>query len=120
MFALPVACTEGPQGPPPPTQREKEIAAETNSKVGDFVDEVMTSDAGSQTSCSVNIRVMGDQFDEADYQRIQAVGQGQQCDPTQRQSDGAATMTVTAGANGVWRLDNAPARFDIVRRILAR
>ena len=74
VFALPVACTAA-AGPPPPTQREKDIAAETGSKVGDFVDAVMTNDAGfAEYVCGGGTGDDGG-IDEADYQRVQAVGE---------------------------------------------
>jgi len=57
VFALPAICTAAP-GPPPVSPRDQKIADETGSKVGDFVDAVMTTDPGSQVSCSVAIRVL--------------------------------------------------------------
>ena len=47
-MGAPAACLLLPAvyraGPPPPTQQEKDTAAETNSKVGDFIDAVTTED----------------------------------------------------------------------------
>lgn len=107
VFVLPVACTAA-AGPPPPTQREKDIAAETNSQVGDFVDAVMTSDAGSVTACSVNIRVMV----ENSMKPIPS-GFTLSAKVLDDQGNDGAALTVTAGANGVWRLNNPSVRFDM-------
>ena len=57
VFKIPANCTAA-GGPPPVSQRDKDIAAETGSSVGDFVDAVMTTAPGSQDTCSVAMRVM--------------------------------------------------------------
>jgi len=107
VFVVPAVCTAA-AGPPPVTQREKDIAAETGSSVGDFVDAVMTNDAGPVSSCSVNIRVMA-----AGSMKPITSGFKLSAKVLDDQGNDGAALTVTAGANGVWRLDNAPARFDM-------
>jgi hypothetical protein len=55
VFVLPASCAAA-AGPPPVSLRDQEIADDTGSKVGDFVDAVMTTAPGSQDSCSVVVR----------------------------------------------------------------
>jgi hypothetical protein len=112
IFALPATCTAAP-GPPRVSPRDQKIADETGSKVGDFVDAVMTTDPGSQASCSVAIRVLksgamtpitsgfkltANVIDDAKW--------------AQGDTSPGANVPVTM-ANGVVRIANPPPHFNI-------
>ena len=114
VFALPAVCTKA-AGPPPVSQRDKDIAAETGSKVGDFVDAVMTTAPGSQDACAVAVRVMtagsmtpivsgfklsANVIDDAKW--------------AQGDTSPGANVPVTAGANGVWRIASPPPHFNLM------
>ncbi|MGA1983233.1 MAG: hypothetical protein ABSG84_12310 [Acidobacteriaceae bacterium] len=109
VFVIPANCTAA-GGPPPPSQRDKDIAAETGSNVGDFVDAVMTTAPGPQDTCSVAIRVM-----KAVSMTPITSGFTLSADTLDDQNNPVpgGKLTVTAGANGVWRIANVPARFDM-------
>ncbi len=113
VFVVPARCTAA-AGPPPVTQREKDIAAETGSKVGDFVDAVMTTAKGSQDTCAVAVRAMkagsmtpivvgftlsANVIDDAKW--------------AQGDTSPGANVAVTAGANGVWRIASPPPHFNL-------
>jgi hypothetical protein len=113
VFALPANCAAA-SGPPPVSQRDKDIAAETGGQVGDFVDAVMTTAAGSQDSCAVAIRVMkagtmtpivsgfklsANVIDDAKW--------------AQGDTSPGANVPVAAGANGIWRIASPPPHFNI-------
>jgi hypothetical protein len=113
VFVPPAVCT-APAGPPP-SPRELDIAAETNSKVGDFIDAVMTEDAGPVATCSVVVRVMqagtmtpitsgfklsANVIDEAKLAR--------------GDTSPGANIPVSMGANGVARIANPSARFNMM------
>jgi hypothetical protein len=114
VFAVPASCTAA-AGPPPVSQRDQDIATDTASKVGDFVDAVMTTAPGSQDSCSVAIRVMkagsmtpivsgfklsANEIDDAKW--------------AQGDTSPGANVPVTAGANGVWRIASPPPHFNLM------
>jgi len=114
VFVVPASCTAA-AGPPPVSQRDQDIAAETGGKVGDFVDAVMTTAPGSQDTCSVAIRVMkagtmtpivsgfklsADVIDDAKW--------------AQGDTSPGANVPVTAGANGIWRIANPPPHFNLM------
>jgi outer membrane lipoprotein-sorting protein len=113
VFVVPANCTAA-GGPPPVSERDKDIAAETGGLVGDFVDAVMTTAPGSQESCSVAIRVMkagsmtpitggfkltANVIDDAKW--------------AQGDTSPGANVPVTAGANGVWRIAIPPPHFNM-------
>jgi hypothetical protein len=114
MFVVPASCTAA-AGPPPVSPRDQDIATETASKVGDFVDAVMTTAPGSQDTCSVAIRVMkagamtpitsgfkltANVIDDAKW--------------AQGDTSPGANVPVTAGANGVLRIASPPPHFNIL------
>jgi hypothetical protein len=109
VFVLPAVCTAA-AGPPPPSQRDKDIAAETGGQVGDFVDAVMTTAPGSQDTCSVAIRVM-----TAGSMKPIVSGFTLTADTLDDQNNQVpgGKLTVTAGANGVWRIASVPLHFDV-------
>jgi len=115
VFVVPANCTAAAAGPPPVSQRDKDIAAETSSSVGDFVDAVMTTAPGSQATCSVAIRVMktvsmtpitsgftlsANVIDDAKW--------------AQGDTSPGANVPVTAGANGVWKIASPPPHFNLM------
>ena len=75
VFAVPGVCTAA-AGPPPVTQREKDIAAETGSKRRRFCG------CGDDERCGIGDGVLGEHpgdgggIDEADCERVQAIRQG--------------------------------------------
>ena len=93
---------------------DQRIATETNSKVGDFPDAVMSTGPGSQATCSVAIRVMkagsmtpitsGFKFD-ANVIDDAKWAQGD--------SSPGANVPVVPGANGVWTIANPPPHFNL-------
>jgi hypothetical protein len=114
VFVVPASCTAA-AGPPPVSQRDQDIAAETGGKVGDFVDAVMTTAPGSQDTCSVAIRVMkagtmtpitsgfklsANVIDDAKW--------------AQGDTSPGANVPVTAGANGVLRIASPPPHFNLL------
>ena len=109
VFVLPAVCTAA-AGPPPPSQRDKDIAAETGGQVGDFVDAVMTTAPGSQDTCAVAIRVMtaGSMVPIVSGFTLTA----DTLDDQNNQVPGGK-LTVTAGSNGVWRIASVPLHFDV-------
>jgi hypothetical protein len=114
VFVLPAICTAA-AGPPPPSQRDKDIAAETASQVGDFVDAVMTTSPGSQDTCAVAVRVMkagamtpivsgfklsANVIDDAKW--------------AQGDTSPGANVPVTAGVSGVWKIASPPPHFNLM------
>jgi hypothetical protein len=112
-FTLPASCT-AVVGPPPVSPHDQKIADETGSKVGDFIDAVMTTAPGSQETCSVAVRVMkagtmtpitggfklsANVIDDAKW--------------AQGDTSPGANVPVGMGANGVWRIATPPARFNL-------
>lgn len=114
VFVLPAVCTVL-AGPPPPTQQEKDIAAETKSKVGDFIDAVTTADTGTATACSVQVRVM-------QAESMKPITSGFKLSANaiddaklaQGDTSPGANIPVSMGANGVARIDNPPAHFNLM------
>jgi hypothetical protein len=113
VFVLPTSCTVAP-GPQPVSLRDQEIADETGSKVGDFVDAVMSSDTGSQDSCSVVVRVMkagtmtpitGGFKLSANVINDAKLAQGD--------TSPGANIPVTMGANGVARIASPSPHFNL-------
>jgi hypothetical protein len=111
VFVVPAICTAAAG----PTQREKDIAAETGSNVGDFIDAVTTTAPGSQDTCAVAVRVMtagsmtpivsgftfsANLIDDAKW--------------AQGDTSPGANVPVTAGANGVWRIASPPPHFNLM------
>jgi hypothetical protein len=109
VFVVPANCTAA-AGPPPVSQRDQDIATDTASKVGDFVDAVMTTEPGSQDTCSVAIRVM-----KAVSMTPITSGFTMTADTLDDQGNTVAggKLTVTAGANGVLGISSAPPRFNM-------
>ncbi len=114
VFALPAACT-APVGPPPPSQHELDIAAETNSKVGDFIDAVMTEDAGPVAACSVVVRVMkaGAMTPITSGFKLSA-NVIDEAKLAQGDTSPGADIPVSMGADGVARIANPSARFNLM------
>lgn len=114
VFKVPASCT-ATAGPVGPTDREKEIAAETGGKVGDFVDAVMTTAPGSQDSCSVAVRVMnaGSMAPIAGGFKLTA-NVIDDAKWAQGDTSPGANVPVTAGANGVWRVASPPPHFNLM------
>jgi hypothetical protein len=113
VFGLPAICT-APAGPPPISDREKEIAADTSSQVGDFIDAVMTQDTGTASACAVTIRVMkaGTMTPITSGYKLSAnVIDDQRL--AQGDSTPGAGIPLVAGANGVVHMLNAPAHFNL-------
>lgn len=114
VFAVAASCAAA-GGPPPPTQRDQDIAAETGSKVGDFVDAVMTTAPGSQDTCSVAVRAMaaGSMKPIASGFKLTA-NAIDDAKWAQGDTSPGANVAVTAGANGVWRIANPPPHFNLM------
>ena len=114
VFAMPAVCT-APAGPPPPSPRDQQIAKETNSKVGDFPDAVMSTDPGSQATCSVAIRVMkaGAMTPITSGFKLSA-NVIDDAKLAQGDTSPGANVPVTAGANGVWQIASPPPHFNLM------
>jgi hypothetical protein len=114
VFVVPASCTAA-AGPPPVSQRDQDIATETASKVGDFVDAVMTTAPGSQDTCSVAIRVMkaGTMTPIASGFKLSA-NVIDDAKWAQGDTSPGANVPVTAGANGVWRIASPPPHFNLL------
>jgi len=111
VCGLVMACGTAAQvWTPPVQQRDKDIAAETGGQVGDFPDAVMTGPAGTEAECTVAIRVMkaGSMTSIVSGVKLTAVTLDEHGHPVP-----GGTLTVTAGVGGVWRIRNAPVRFQV-------
>lgn len=113
VFALPAICTAAPAAPAV-SPRDQQIADETGSKVGDFIDAVMTTAPDSQDSCAVVIRVMkagsmapitGGFKLSANVIDDQKLAQGD--------TSPGATVPVISGPNGVARIASPPPHFSM-------
>ena len=93
---------------PQVSQRDREIAAETDGRVGDFVDAVLDTAPGTQDECSVAIRVMK-------AGAMTPIVSGVRLTAATSDEHGHAvpggTLTVDADRKGVWTIGNAPPRF---------
>ena len=113
VFVVPASCTAA-AGPPPVSQRDQDIAAETGGKVGDFVDAVMTTAPGSQDTCSVAIRVMKAVSMTPIASGFKLTANGiDDAKWAQGDTSPGANVPVTAGANGVWRIASPPPHFNM-------
>ncbi len=121
VFVLPASCKS--PGPPPPTDAER-IAAETGGNAADFT--FATHGPASANSCTVIFRVVRagsmtpitsgfqvalDQTVDADHMGSYTIGLGEVGHST---FSGGGLREVTGQLrNGVLRIDNPPAQFDI-------
>jgi hypothetical protein len=114
VFVVPASCTAA-AGPPPVSQHDQDIATETGGQVGDFVDAVMTTAPGSQDSCAVAIRVMkaGSMTPIVSGFKMTA-NVIDDAKLAQGDTSPGANVSVTAGANGVWRIASPPPHFNIL------
>ena len=114
VFAVPASCTAA-AGPPPPTQRDQNIATETGSKVGDFVDAVMTTAPGSQNTCSVAVRVMkaGAMTPITSGFKLTA-NVIDDAKLAQGDTSPGANVPMTSGPNGVWKIASPPVHFNLM------
>jgi hypothetical protein len=95
---------------PPVSQRDRDIAAETGSRVGDFPDAVLNGEPGSQDTCSVTVRAM-----KAGSMTPIVSGFKVTADAVSEQGHAMVTgkLTVTGGPKGSWAIRNAPPRFQV-------
>ncbi len=98
------------QWTPPVSQQDKDIAAETNSQVGDFPNAVMNTAPGTQDWCSVEVRVMR-------AGSMTPIVSGVSLTAATLDDHGqlvpGGKLTVTAEGRGVWRINDVPARFQV-------
>jgi hypothetical protein len=113
VFVAPASCTAA-AGPPPPSQEDLDIAAETGGQVGDFVDAVMTTAPGSQDTCSVTVRVMTAGTMKPIVSGFKLTANViDDAKLAQGDTSPGANVPVTARANGVWQIANPPAHFNL-------
>jgi hypothetical protein len=111
VFAVPAVCTAAAG----PSQRDKDIAAETGGKVGDFVDAVMTTAPGSQDTCAVAVRVMkaGSMTPIVGGFKLSA-NVIDDAKLAQGDTSAGANVPMTAGANGIWKIASPPPHFNLM------
>jgi len=123
IFAIPPICAAAAAAPPPPTEAEQ-IAALTGSNPQDFVNAIYGP--GSKNSCTVLFRVVKAGTMEPITSGFQvAVDLNVLTEPTpsykmgigpaghETFSGGGLHEIFSATGNGVFRIDNAPAQFDL-------
>jgi hypothetical protein len=124
LFAIPASCAATAAAPPPPTEAEQ-IAALTGGNPRDFVKAIYGP--GSKTSCNVLFRVVKAGTMEPIASGIQVAADLKvTSEPTPSYVFGvgeAGHATFSGGAiheilsqthNGVFRIDHAPAQFELV------
>jgi hypothetical protein len=120
LFVLPPACANAPPPPPPPTQR---FAADTGDDGANFVDATMGP--GSPNSCTMLMRFVkaGSMQPLSDFQVALDLAYDQDHPPHYVMGGSPSGRSVFSGGelkeytaqiqNGVLRVPNVPAAFDI-------
>jgi hypothetical protein len=122
MFVLPPSCANAPPPPPPPPAAER-FAADTGDAAGSFSDATMGP--GSPNSCTMLLRIVkaGSMQPLSDFQVALDLAYDQDHPPHYIMGGSPSGRTVFSGGqlkeytaqiqNGVLRVPNVPAMFDI-------